>query len=83
MIDIPDYDPLRGIHLQWEAGHRIFVEIGPDGSVMLTANREGLLSLAQHLLNLANPEIPKGNHIHLDSYGGLEEGSIELMLLKD
>ena len=63
--------------LKWIDNFSIAFRI--DGnSAILSANKAGLLSLASHLITLAegNP----GDHIHLDSYNSLEEGSDELIL---
>ena len=63
--------------LKWIDNCSITFQI--DGnSAVLSANKAGLLSLASHLITLAegNP----GDHIHLDSYNSLEEGSDELIL---
>lgn len=65
--------------LKWVDGFEINVRI-ENGAVVISANREGLLSLADHLKSLA--EEPPGNHIHLDSYNGLEEGSSEMVFEK-
>ncbi len=65
--------------IHWEDGFLIKVRIG-NGTAVVSANREGLLSLAGHLKALAD-EAP-GCHIHLDAYNGLEEGSAELILEK-
>jgi len=81
-IDLPDYHPNDGIRLKWESGFRVSVEVDSDGAVVLTANKEGLISIAHHFLTLANPDIPSGNHLHLDSSNGLEDGSSELIIVK-
>ena len=65
--------------LNWVEGFEINVRI-ENGAVVISANREGLLSLADHLKSLA--EEPPGNHIHLDSYNSLEEGSSEMVFEK-
>ena len=65
--------------LNWEDGFTIKVEI-QDDTVVLGANKEGLLSLADHLRALA--EEPAGSHIHLDEYNSLEEGSNEIIIEK-
>ena len=66
--------------LQWEEGFTI--SVGTDSNtVVIRANREGLLSLANHMAALAE-EIP-GSHIHLDEYSALEEGSVELIIEKN
>jgi len=63
--------------LTWENGFTIDVRI-VNGAAVIRANREGLLSLADHLKALA--EEPAGSHIHLDAFNSLEDGSAELIL---
>ena len=63
----------------WVDGFEISVEKQND-AVVLTANKEGLLSLANHLKALA--EESPGCHFHLDEYNSLEEGSAELIVVK-
>ena len=65
--------------MKWVDGFEISVRIEND-VVVISANREGLLSLADHLKSLA--EEPPGNHIHLDAYNSLEDGSPEMILEK-
>ncbi len=65
--------------LKWEEGYELRVAVS-DGTATVSANREGLISLAGHLLSLAQ-ETP-GGHIHLDEYNALEEGSAELIVEK-
>ena len=67
------------MELNWTDGFEIKVRI-ENGAAVISANREGLLSLAEHLKSLA--EEPAGSHIHLDAYNSLEEGSFELILEK-
>ena len=67
------------MELNWTDGFEIKVRI-ENGAAVISANREGLLSLADHLKSLA--EEPSGSHIHLDAYNSLEEGSSELILGK-
>ena len=65
--------------LHWEEGFTI--SVGNDRkTVVIRANREGLLSLANHMAALAE-EFP-GSHIHLDEFNALEEGSAELIIEK-
>ena len=53
--------------------------IGPDGCEMaVSANREGLLSLANILTELAEGAV--GDHVHLDVSNALKAGSIQLIL---
>ena len=67
------------MELNWISGFEINVRI-ENGAAIISANREGLLSLANQMKNLA--EEPSGSHIHLDAYNSLEEGSSELILEK-
>ena len=64
------------MELNWVDGFEISVRI-ENGAAVISANREGLLSLANHLRGLA--EEPPGAHIHLDAYNSLEDGSSELI----
>ena len=61
----------------WVDGFEITVRID-NGTAVISANREGLISLANHLKSLA--EEPPGTHIHLDAYNSLEDDSSELIL---
>jgi hypothetical protein len=80
-IEVPKYDLTTGIKYHWENGFEIDVK-NSDGVITLIANKEGLLSLANHLLNLAQDEVPIGHHLHFDEYNSLEEGSLELIIEK-
>ena len=63
---------------KWENGFTIAVKIEEDGAVLLSANKEGLLSLANHFIALAQE--PSHEHFHLDEHNSLEEGSAELIV---
>ena len=65
------------MRLYWVDGFEIRVKI-EDGSAVVSANREGMLSLSNHLAALAKE--PPGTHIHLDEHNALEDGSAELIL---
>jgi hypothetical protein len=65
------------MEIRWEDGYEISVRI--DGEmVIVSANREGLQSLAMQLADLAEEQ--PGAHIHLDRYNSLEDGSAELII---
>jgi len=81
-IEIPEYNPERGFEYKWENGFAIKTRINEE-VIKITANREGLISLANHLLNLAQDNIPAGYHLHFDKYNALEEDSIELIIEKE
>ena len=65
------------MQMKWEDGFRIAVR-AEDGEATISANREGLISLANHLLALSRDAA--GAHIHFDTYNSLEEGSAELIV---
>lgn len=65
--------------MEWTDGFRITVK-SDEREVLLSANREGLLSLACQLRALA--EGAPGDHIHYDAYNALEEGSSALIIEK-
>ena len=62
----------------WEPGFEIRTRIEDDGAMVISCNRAGLISLANHLMALAQ-ERP-GGHFHLDEHNALEEGSAELIV---
>lgn len=67
------------MQIDWVNGFTISVRV-EDNTAIISANREGLLSLAQQLTALA--ESSEGSHIHYDSTNSLEEGSCELIIEK-
>ena len=65
------------MEVKWVDGFEIRVTVDSGGAV-ISANREGLLSLAKHLTALADGQ--PGDHIHYDEHTSLEEGSAELII---
>ena len=65
--------------MEWVDGFTIRVR-SDAGTVVVSANREGLLSLAGQLTALADAEA--GSHIHYDEYNSLEEGSSQMIIEK-
>ena len=80
-LDIPDYDPDRGLQYTWVDGFTIQVSVA-DGEVLIEANDAGLMSLANHLVMLAQQGTPDSSHIHLDEHNALEDGSTALVIGK-
>ena len=66
--------------MEWEDGFTINVRVDEGSTVVISANREGLLSLARQLTAMANAE--NGSHIHYDEYNSLEEDSHEMIIEK-
>lgn len=67
------------MEFHWENGFTLRVSAA-DGTATVSANREGLVSLANHLLSLAQESA--GSHFHLDANNALEPGSAELIVEK-
>ena len=61
----------------WVNGYEIKVT-RTETETVVSANREGLLSLSNILTALANE--PPGSHLHLDESNALEDGSLPLIL---
>lgn len=80
-INVPKYDRNTGLRLCWSGSYSIMVSAN-NNEVVISANREGLVSLANHLLNLAQTDVPCGTHIHLDEYNSLEDGSQSIIIEK-
>jgi hypothetical protein len=53
-----------------------------NSEIIIQANKEGLLSLSNHLQRLARDEVIPGQHIHLDGSNGLEDDSVALIIEK-
>lgn len=66
--------------IEWVDGFTIRVRSDSDGTVVVSANREGLLSLARQLTALADADA--GSHIHYDECNSLEEGSSQMLIEK-
>ena len=63
--------------VEWIDGFEIKAVI-ENNEIVISANREALLSLAKNLTALEN-EIP-GDHIHYDENNSLKEGSAEMII---
>ena len=65
------------MYISWEDGFSIKVKVD-SGTVIISANKEGMLSLAAQLTALAKAS--PGSHIHYDEFNSLEEGSAEMII---
>jgi hypothetical protein len=79
-IDIPEYRVGEGMKTPWEENFILHVRITEEGSVHLLGNREGLISLARHLLILSQASVPIHYHLHYDKWNSLEDDSVELIV---
>ena len=65
--------------IEWIDGFEIKTA-NEKGKIIISANREGMLSLAKQLTALADG-VP-GDHIHYDEYNSLEEGSTGMIIVR-
>ena len=63
--------------IEWVDGFELMA-VTENSKIVISANREGLLSLAKHLTALADGE--PGDHVHYDEYNSLKEGSAEIII---
>lgn len=78
-IYVPEYVASQGVKLVWEDEFSI-ESLCEDSTITIRANKEGLISLARHLLTLAEADVPVGSHIQFDEFNSLEDGSLELII---
>lgn len=82
-IEFPDFIPEKGIHYKWIGDSYINISLEDEDTVVIKANKDGLLSLANHLLNLSQDSVPKYYHMHFDDInGGVEDGSLGIIIEK-
>ena len=80
-IEIPDYSLNEGFKHEWCKDFQIKTSF--EGNVfVIKANKEGLISLAKQLLQLAQDGVPNGYHLHYDELNCLENGSSDLVIEK-
>ena len=63
--------------MEWVDGFKTMAVI-ENSKIVISANREGLLSLAKHLTTLADSK--PGDHVHYDEYNSLKEGSAVIII---
>ncbi|MEE1821963.1 hypothetical protein [Streptomyces sp. BE20] len=78
VIEVPERHPEKGIRLVWDDGFDLEVRID-SAEVVIKGNRAGLVSLARHLLTLAQEGVPGGSHLHLTA-GQEIESDLDLVL---
>ena len=68
------------MEIEWVDGFEIRVKVDHD-AVVISANKEGMHSLAKQLTALA--EAAPGQHIHYDEDNSLEDGSAEMIIVRE
>jgi hypothetical protein len=80
-VELGSYSPESGLRLVWVPGYHLGVQANAD-EVTITGNPEGLRSLAQHLLTLADEAVPSGAHAHFEPGSELDDNSASLVVDK-
>ncbi len=65
--------------VEWVEGFKIKTSV-ENNEIVISANKEGMLSLARQLMELVDADL--GDHIHYDEHNSLEEGSTEMIIEK-
>ena len=63
--------------VEWVDGFEIKAVV-ENGEIVISANREGMISLTRQLTVLADGA--PGDHVHYDEQNSLEEGSAEMII---
>ena len=81
-IEVPYLESGNAILTSWEDNYRLKTSFS-FGEFSLRGNREGLITLARHLLTLALNDVGLGAHIHYADYlDSLEEGDVPFVIAK-
>ena len=81
LMKVPDYDASTGLRIEWTGDPVIDVAIDNE-EVVISANSDGLRSLASHLLTLSQATVPFGRHIHYSAGNELDAASAALVIIK-
>ena len=81
-IEVPDYEK-HGLTIIWEDDAILTTKFdNEDNLITISANEGGLISLARHMLSLAQPNVPIGHHVHYENVNPSESNSYEMVLEK-
>ena len=75
------YSPNEGFKYEWCKDFQIKTSFERNVFV-IKANKEGLISLAKQLLQLAQDDVPNGYHLHYDEFNSLENDSPDFVIEK-
>lgn len=81
-LDIPDHSG-NGIHLIWDPGSKYAIKVDDYKGVVVLANKNALVSMAKQMLYLAYNDLPKGSHVHYDSFFTKIDQEYELIIEKE
>jgi hypothetical protein len=82
-LEVTTYDAALGVRTWWDDDAVLRAEVweSPEKTVVISGNPAGLVSLARHLLTLAQDAVPNGRHFDFDTYcGWLADGSAAIRI---
>lgn len=71
-----------GFNFLWEDNSVIKTKVEHD-TFLLSANKEGLLSLGRHLISLAQDNIKNKEYLDFDEFNDLEKNSKRIVFIKN
>jgi len=81
-IEIPNYDPSKGLQTEWDTNFFLKTDM-QHGDFVISADSEALKEIAIILLTLAQKDVPNGTHIHFDTWNyPMKIGSISFVIEK-
>jgi hypothetical protein len=81
IVHVPDYRPSGGLQFSWDDDFEIAVSVSST-EVTIKANRAGLVTLARHLLTLAQEGVHEGAHLHMTADQEIES-KVHLILERE
>lgn len=86
VVEVKPHLPDRGVVSWWDSDTVLRIELDdkPEPIAIISGNAAGLMSLAWHLLTLAQSGTHRGSHMDFNTYfGWFEEGSAALRVELD
>ncbi len=82
-LQFPIYNKETWVLWIWNEESKVLANINlNEKSILISWNKNWLLSLAQYLVSLAQDWAPTWSHFHLDDFSYLESGSSEIIFEK-
>lgn len=66
VIEIPEYDN-ESLDIFWEEKSKFSLSID-ENTIILSANKNGMISIAKQLLYFAENNLPEGSHVHYSPF---------------
>ena len=80
-LDVPYYDG-NGLDVVWEIDSKYAIKIIGD-NVVISANKNALVSIAKQMLYMAYNDLPEGSHVHYNRFFTKMNEEYELVIEKE